>query len=175
MDLCSNFLESIELRRIRKPCYGRLKKFGYETEFKFIDRPIQLFCDKTCNPFLILDLVYVKIQYKQRLEALQTIWEHMKHNFEKKTIDSTAECLGISKDWTKVNPMVLERQALDLVKLIHQINSAILPAFIRGATNMNFSLFGVLSVKLSLKTWSEDTHALTFLRSSLEACQIMRR
>ena len=88
-------------------------------------------------------------------------------------LDCVAKYLFISDKWKKMNPLVLERQALDLVKLVFQMNSLLLQNFIQSAENSSDIFFQTmpLHVRLLLSRWRLDLKALSFLKSAVSDCR----
>lgn len=182
LDATYNFLKLIQFRKVPTSCLQSLRSFTKEGEkCSFCISEPFVFCDEKCDTFLLLDLIYIKIQYKKRLNELESLWQ-MFRMIEKDYVNATtifqtiAPCLGVSGEsaWKRINPLVLERQALDLVKLIMRINPFVLPKFIGSAertpdrqTLKNMPQY----VRLSLNRWHQDVDALLLLKSAVIDCK----
>lgn len=182
LDACYDFLKTVKLRKISKTSMENLNLFSKDKSdyCNSISEPIQIFCDKKCDPFLLLDLMYIKIQQKRRLHALQTLAYEFKHiekdNFPKasKFLDKVAEYLGVcTKHWRRENVRILERQALDLVKLIFRISPILLQSLIQSAESFDQNVLNVMpvSVCLSFRQWGCDMDAITFLKQAIPSCR----
>ena len=162
-------------------------------QYSCISEPIQLlFCNEECDPFLILDLIYLKLQYKNRLDELKTLWQicetmtamnatgNENMNLTLTITNKVSKYLGVSTKWKQMNSLVLERQAFDLVKLIMRINSFLLRKFIMNVerpTNDNLNIFNTmpLSIRLSIKKWRSDANSLNYLKLAMIDCRHDRR
>lgn len=191
LDSCYEFLKGIELKNaLPKDCFRRvISSFtqGRSEHHSCISEPIQLlFCNEKCDPFLILNLIYLKLQYKNRLNELKTLWQicetmtamYAKGNDMDLTLTITNKVstyLGVSKNWKRMNALVLERQASELVKLIMRINSFLLRKFIMSVerpTNDN-NIFNTmpLSIRLSIKKWRSDVNSLNYIKLVMIDCR----
>ena len=179
-EACYEFLKLIQLRNIPRTCFKNLSSFTKDVNKCYINEPIQILCDEKnyFNAFLLLDLIFIKIRYKDKLCAMQALSNQCK-SLKKdnlkidQVLDCVAKYLFISDKWKKMNPLVLERQALDLVKLVFQMNSLLLQNFIQSAENSSDIFFQTmpLHVRLLLSRWRLDLKALSFLKSAVSDCR----
>ena len=179
LDLGCKFLTMIEMRMVSKVSYKRLMSVKKHLSIgkHYIDKPIQKYCSKKCDPFLLLDMVYLKMQYKFRLDSLwefQAIYGYDHRIKSALIMDNIATYVGVTKDWKRMNSMVIERQALDLVKLIYLIDDLLLRTFIRSVeqqTNNHIFRHMPLNVRLAQTKWRVDAHTTNFLKQAVADCK----
>jgi len=80
--------------------------------------------------------------------------------------------LGASKQWREVNLSVLERQALDLVKLVSRIRPSLLPTLIQSIENSSVRDGPLLnSLHPCYWKWYGNKTAVAFVAEALSDCK----
>ena len=173
---CYYFLKMIELKRIPKQCLKTIRSFNKESNSGNICEPIQLFCERKCDVFLICDMVFIKLRMKDiissmkyfsELKLFRNVGGSCSDLIEKKLYDTIGEYLNVSKDWRRMNLRVLGRQALDLLKLVQNINPVLLSSYIRQIERNEEMKYPISCV--SLHFWSKDKSALQFIREAISS------
>lgn len=111
--------------------------FDWEEEsgtISFVNVPIHSIMadDLLCHDkIMVLNLLMVKLVFKQRCQSLQTLSKSWKGRVSGTMIDSIGEFLGAHSKWKNISPPLLEKQCMDLVKLLYQIDPHFVPALLR--------------------------------------------
>ena len=171
---CYYFLKMIELKRIPKQCLKSLRAFSKVSNSGNICEPIQIFCEKKCDVFLICDMIFIKLRMKDIVSSMKSlsemklfrkVGESCSDLIEKKLYDKIGEYLDVAKGWRRINLRVLGRQALDLVKLVQSINPVLLPSYLRHIERNEEVQYPISCV--SLHYWSKDKTAQQFIREAI--------
>ncbi len=183
LDACYDFLKRIQLKRIPRNCEKDLQSFSKDNEEILVNitEPIQVFCDEKCDPLLLLDFIYIKIQQGKRICEMQTFakeWKSLMRSHlscqqqSKRILRAVEKSLGVSQQWNQVNLNVLERQALDLVKLVSRIHPTLLPTLMRrfecDSGRDGRQSFHCLHP--SFWKWYRNTTAIEFVKEALVNC-----
>ena len=88
--------------------------------------------DLLCHDkIMILNLLMVKLVFKQRCESLQSLSKSWEDSVSGTTIEKIGEFLGAHSKWKIISSPLLEKQCMDLVKLLFLIDPRFVPALIR--------------------------------------------
>lgn len=185
LQACYNFLKMVELKRIPRHCIKNLSFFDKDLPADNICDPIQQFCDRKCDTFLLCDLIYIKLQMKDIISGLHALHEmrlfdiERKNNCPSKTVghklvNRIGTYLDVPNKWRGVNLNVLDRQALELVKLVHSINPYFLQSYLRGilgrhGQSNDYDKKLPISC-ISLNHWKQNKAALQFLKDAINLC-----
>ena len=128
--LCHEVLFRSKLQLIPSPKWQELlgKKQHGAKYYSIIDTPIQsMGMDRPLCPILVMNLIFVKLQLKNRIESLLLLTSRMTFQH----LNLVADFLGLPTSWERVLPKVVERQCMDLIKLNFRQNPHFVPMFLR--------------------------------------------
>mmetsp|Transcript_1175 Transcript_1175/g.2124 ORF Transcript_1175/g.2124 Transcript_1175/m.2124 type:complete len:323 (+) Transcript_1175:1002-1970(+) len=109
-----------------------------------------------CDKILILNLLMVKLVFVQRIcsiHQLQRQWNGLPHAI----FDLISKCLGVPKEWKKVKTPIMERQCMDMVKLLYLIDAQFVPYLVRSCQSSS------LPILLRVLPSSNCTESLRYL------------
>jgi hypothetical protein len=115
---------------------------------------------------LVLDLALIKVLTANRIREFHAFSEN--HVLSNSILNHVASFLGCPPNMELRISLVLERQAMELLKFVHQNNRTILPSIILRSREMIISHPGPVAVKLSFQEWHRHGDALIFLREITE-------
>ena len=173
-DCCHDFLVRCRLQA----SFSASSMKAPMSDFGMVDAPIQTigFDDDPldCEKQLVLDLIYVKIELKSRIEGMQALAQLC--NTNNTPLDTIGEFLGVPKQWRKIRTPVVERQCCDLIKLMFRLNRKYVSGLIlqceltnsnsaaNSAAMLPSSSFKALHALLAVRQWCQNKDATRFLK-----------
>lgn len=97
--------------------------------YTILDAPLDIDDDGPISCICVFHLIFVKLRLKGMLEALWFL-DSLQCGISFHDLDQIASYLGLPSKWQKVLPDIVERQCMDLIKLLFKRNSTFVPALL---------------------------------------------
>jgi hypothetical protein len=92
-----------------------------------------------CDKILVLNLLMVKLVFVQRIRLIQQLRRQW-NSSPLSIFDLIGDFLGVPKEWKKVRSPILERQCMDMIKLLHQVEVNFIPFLLRSCQSSNLPI-----------------------------------
>jgi len=130
-----------------------------------LDEPIVNVMSKTdVDIIMVLDLALTKILTANRIKEFHVFKMNPWFINHRNVLYNIGSFLGCPLKMDHSSSLVLERQAMELLKFIHQNNRTILPSIVLRSREKIIAQPAPVAVKLSFQEWYRHTDALLFLK-----------
>jgi len=139
--------------------------FGSQACSSNLDEPlVNLMSKNDVDIIMVLDLALIKILTSKRIKEFHVFKVHCGFVNNRNILDRIGSFLGSPPNMDLSTSLVLERQAMELLKFIHQSNHTILPSIILRSREKIIVQPAPVAVKLSFQEWYRHADALSFLK-----------